>query len=145
MTVYAEDVNYFNTSMTHPETWIERAKKEIVDIGGKVLQSGYAEQNGIAAFMLVCDIGGDTYNIKWDALPARKKNTTALQTKRQAATLLYHDVKYKCVMAKIRGVRATFLEYLTLPGGQTMGEAVKSVDQFKAMLANTPILLGPGA
>lgn len=144
MAVYAEDVNYFNTSTTHFETWIERAKKEITAIGGEVLQSGYAEKGIAGTFMLECIIGGDKYAIRWETLPARKPKTSVASLKRQAATLLYHDVKYKCVMAKIRGVRATFLEYLSLPGGQTMGEAVANIDQLKAMLANTPIMLGPG-
>lgn len=144
MTVYAEDVNYLDTGKSSPDVWIDRAKKEIVGIGGKVLQSGYAEQNGQAAFLLKFQIGADIFQIRWETLPGRLKSTNELKRKRQAATLLYHDVKHKVVMAKIRGIRATFLEYLTLPGGQTMGEAASNIEQFKAILSNTPILLGSG-
>lgn len=144
MTIYAEDVNYFNTSKTAPDTWIDKAKKEIQSISGKVIQSGYAEQNGQSAFLLTFQIGVDTFQIKWETLPGRNKGTNDLMRRRQAATLLYHDVKHKVVMAKIRGIRSTFLEYLTLPNGQTMGETVANVDQFKAILNNTPILLGSG-
>lgn len=145
MTVYAEDVNYFNTSLTHPETWIERAKQEIHSIKGKVMQSGFAENaSGIAAFSLTFQINGDTFQINWETLPTRVKSSTPLMAKRQAATLLFHDVKHKVVMAKIRGVRSTFAEYLMLPGGQTIGEVVTNIEQFKAMIASTPILLGSG-
>jgi len=144
VTIYAEDVNYLNTGKSNPDVWIERAKKEIRNISGKILQSGYAEQNGQAAFLLKFQIGDDTFDIKWQTLPGHYARTTELMRKRQAATLLFHDVKHRCVMAKIRGIRSTFLEYLTLPNGQTMGETVANVDQFKAILQNTPILLGTG-
>lgn len=141
MTVYAEDINYFDTGRSSPDTWIDKAKKEIASIGGKILASGYGEQDGQATFALDFTIGADKFSIRWQTLPGRLKSTNELKRKRQAATLLYHDVKHKCVMAKIRGVRATFMEYLVLPGGQTMGEAVTNVEQFNAILANTPILL----
>lgn len=144
MTVYAEDINYFDTGKSNPDVWIDRAKKEIASIGGKILQSGYAERDDQAAFLLDFQIGDDLYKIEWKTLPARFKSTNELKRKRQAATLLFHDVKHKVVMAKIRGVRATFLEYLCLPNGQTMGETVKHKDQFEAIVSNTPILLGSG-
>lgn len=153
MTVYAEEVNYFETSTVAPDTWIEKAKKEITGIGGKVLQSGYGEDsNGRAMFLLAFKIGDDTFNIRWAALPYRtatKVEKMKAQKERackiQAATLLYHDVKHKVVMAKIKGVRASFLEYLLLPNGKTAGEASADTDTFTALLPNLTLMLGTGS
>ena len=41
----------------------------------------------------------------------------------QAATMLYHDVKAKCVSAVALGTRASFLTYLMLPDGRTAAQA----------------------
>lgn len=126
MKVYAEDINYFRTSKKHAETWIEDAKKLIAGIGGKILSELYGtDSKGQGAFSLEFQIGTDVFRIVWSVLPV-KKSGNEHAAKIQAATLLFHDVKHKVVMAKIRGIRSTFLEYLVLPSGQPAGEAVQS-------------------
>lgn len=113
--VYAEDINYFKTSQKQADTWIDDAKKLIGSIGGKVLAEAYgSDAQGRSAFMIGFQIGTDTFKLTWPVLPCKQK-ANEKAAKVQAATLLYHDVKHKVVMAKIKGVRGAFLEYLMLP------------------------------
>lgn len=120
---YAEDFgNYWKTSQKSPDTWIEDAKKLIISIGGKFqLEMFGADGAGRAAFMLGFTVGNEQYKITWPVLKTRKASDAGA-ARRQAATLLYHDVKHKVMMAKIKGVRAAFTENLLLPTGQTAGE-----------------------
>lgn len=127
--VYAEQINYWQTSRKQAETWIDDAIKLIKGIGGVILSSVSAtDQNGRAGFMLEFKIGADQYKLIWQALPSKTKNDRAARV--QAATLLFHDVKHKVVMAKVKGVRVAFLEYLQLPSGQTVGELAKVTEPY---------------
>lgn len=140
--VYAEDINYWQTSQVAPDTWIEKAKKEIARIGGKILGEAFgADGDGKAAFMLRFIIGGDHFEIRWTVLPTRG-NGKEKAAKIQAATLLYHDVKHKVVMAKVKGVRASFLEYLMLPNGQNVGQAAADKTEFFALAPQ--LMIGSG-
>lgn len=134
--VFAEDVNYWRTSTIHHETWIEKAKREITKIGGKVISEGYLSDAAIGSSMFALNfkLGNDSYRAAWPVLKARGGDQVA--AKRQAATLLFHDVKHKCVMAKVKGARAAFVEYLILPSGQTATEAT-SAELMRAL----PLLL----
>lgn len=121
MTIYAEDINYFKSSTTHAQTWIDRAKKEITKIGGEITKEAYGSDTKESRFFLAFRLGGEDFEITWPVLPCfYKKNEKAAII--QAATLLYHDVKHKCVMTKVKGVNRAFLEYLLLPNGSPAGE-----------------------
>lgn len=126
---FGEDVgHYWNTSRTHPDTWIYRAKELIKDIGGTIGGFAFAENANQAAFMLTFNLGGDHYSINWPVLPTRTNKPE--WAKRQAATALYHDVKHKVVTAKFKGVRAAFVEYLVLVDGKTtVGNAAANAQQ----------------
>lgn len=137
--IYAEDMNYWKTSTTHAETWIEKAKKEIIKIGGKVHRTGYGEEQKRIVFLMEFQLGNDQFKIAWATLPSKTNNINA--AKRQAATLLYHDVKHKCVMAKIKG-NSAFVEYLVLPNGQTATEAANS-GLFMQLISNVIMLPAP--
>lgn len=139
--VYAEDINYWKSSQTSPDSWIDKAKKEIQGIKGKIQGEAFGQDaNGRAAFMLAFAIGEDSYRITWSVLPVRSPNATSERAaKIQAATLLYHDVKHKCVMAKVKGTRSSFLEYYLLPTGQTVAQAANDKDQFLQL----PAMLNP--
>lgn len=114
---YAEDVNYFKTGTTAPDSWIDKAKAEIRAAGGKVLGEAFGSQEGRAAFMLEFTFGADRFRAVWPVLPSKTKAERA--AKIQAATMLYHDVKAKCVSAKVHGARAAFFQYAVLPDGRT--------------------------
>lgn len=119
--VYAEDVNYWQTSQSSADTWMEKAKKEITGIGGSILGDAYGNQGGRSAYMLEFKIGADQFKVVWPVLPSYSGRVQA--AKIQAATMLYHDVKAKCVSAKVMGARTAFFSYLVLPDGRTASQA----------------------
>jgi hypothetical protein len=137
--IYAEDIgNYWQTSKSGPDSWIDKAKKEIASIGGKIITELYGmDETGRSAFSLVFSIGADTFKIVWPVLPSRTGNERAAKV--QASTMLYHDVKHKVVMAKVKGTRTSFFEYLMLPDGQTMSNV--SGDR---LLELAPRMIGSG-
>lgn len=121
---YADDVNYWKTSTAAPDSWIDKAKAEIKAAGGKVLSDAFGDQEGRAAFMLEFSFGRDRFRVVWPVLqPRSQKDIRAARV--QAATMLYHDVKAKCVSAKVHGMRAAFFQYAMLPDGRTMAQAAE--------------------
>lgn len=129
-TVYAQDVNYWKTGTTAPDTWIEKAIDEITDVGGFVTGNAFANIGGRQVYSLLFMMGGDEYRVNWPVLPLDpNKRRTAAQIKTdersariQAATFLYHDVKAKCMVMKIMGAAAAFMQYRLLPEGSTIAE-----------------------
>jgi hypothetical protein len=115
--LYAEDVNYWKTGTSGPDVWIDKAKAEIRAAGGKVLGEAFGNSDGRAAFMLEFAFGADRFRVVWPVLTSKTKADRAARV--QAATMLYHDVKAKCVSAKVHGMRAAFFQYAVLPDGRT--------------------------
>lgn len=114
--IYAEDVgNYWKTSTAAPDSWIDKTKAEIRAAGGEVLKEAFGDQDGRAAFMLEFTFGADTFRAVWPVLPTRKP-ADARAARVQAATMLYHDVKSKCVSAKVHGLRAAFFSVCASAG-----------------------------
>ena len=134
---FADDVNYWKTSQSGSETWILRAIKEVESLDGTVLSEAFGSSGGRSAFMLTFQIGGDLFRVVFPVLPTRTgKETDQRAARVQAATLLYHDVKAKCLIAKILGTRSAFFSYLVLPGGHTAAEATEP-----ELLDHLPLLL----
>jgi hypothetical protein len=117
--MYAEDVNYWQTSRTGPDAWLEKAKREIKRSGGIVVGSVIVsdDRTGQTGFMLAFEIGPDRFKLTWPVLRPKQGSLSAARI--QAATALYHEVKAACVKAKFLGTRAAFLAYLLLPDGRT--------------------------
>jgi len=103
---YAEDCNYWNTSRSAPDTRMEKIIRLIVQFGGTVLTSGFGNEHSPnrAAYMIRFSMEGEMFRIVWPVLTSEKGNTFA--ARRQATTMLYHDVKAKCVSAQVLGARA---------------------------------------
>ncbi len=122
---YAEDIKvYWKTSQTAPGTWIERTKGQIEKMGGKVLLEaiGTEPNTGREALLMMFDVDGDRFKVIWPVLEAKKKaNEKAARI--QAATMMFHDIKAKCVSANVVGARAAFFSYLLLPDGRAVVEA----------------------
>lgn len=119
--IYANDINYWKTGSGSPDNWIEKAKKQIEQLGGNVIAEAFGSESGRSAFMLGFEIGGEKFKAIWPVLkPKNEKDYIA--AKRQAATMLYHDIKAKCVAATVKGPRAAFFEYLMLPDGRTAAQ-----------------------
>lgn len=120
---YGEDVNYWQTSQSSPDRWMEKIKKQIHGLGGQVLMEGFGSEpmTGRSAYMMAFEIEGEKFKVVWPVLPSKKKNELA--ARRQAATMLYHDIKTKCLGAVVLGARSAFFSYLLLPDGRTAAEA----------------------
>lgn len=119
---FAEDVNYWQTGRSSPDVWLARATEQIEAVGGKVLAEGFGKDaSGHAAYMLAFQIGPDKFKIMWPVLPT-KVSGKELAARIQAATLLYHDVKARCMTSKVLGTRAAFFTFLMLPGGRNATE-----------------------
>jgi len=120
----AESINYWKTSSSSPDKWIERATKVIEQYGGIVLAEGFGSNaSGNAAYMIGFKMDGEKFKVVWPVLPSDTKNERAARI--QAATLLYHDVKAKCISATVIGARASFFSYLMLSDGRTAIEATE--------------------
>jgi len=44
--MYAEEVNYWKTSRTSPDVWLEKAKREIIRAGGEILGDAFGSEQG---------------------------------------------------------------------------------------------------
>lgn len=122
---YAEDLgHYWKTSNSSPDSWLEKAVKEINRAGGLVTAQGYVLTPEESCYMIQFEFGKDKFKILWPVLESKTKNTIA--AKRQAATMLYHDVKARCVSAKVLGARQSFYGFM-LPGS-----AVRSTPLLEA-------------
>lgn len=123
--IYADDLPYFKTSQVVSDTWIDMAKEEIRRAKGKVETEAFASSDGKQAFLLTFAFGEDHYSIQWPVLAVRK-STDAKAAKIQAATMLYHDVKSRCISARVLGVRSAFMGYLLLDNGLTASQVTNA-------------------
>jgi hypothetical protein len=121
--LYAEDVgHYWKTGNSSPDTWLDRTKKEIAAVGGVVLRSAYADEHGVAAYLIEFRFipAPEVFRIVWPVLESRTGNERAARI--QATTFLYHDVKNRCMGAKVLGARASFFSYVVTPDGRTAAQ-----------------------
>ena len=136
----AESLNYWKTSNSAPDTWIERARKIIEKLGGEITGEMFGRALGSAAFMLSFTIESESFRVVWPVLPT-KKESDERAAKVQAATMLYHDIKGKCLSAAVFGARVAFFSYLVLPDGRQASEAADA--EISEMFPRT-ILIGAG-
>ena len=135
---YAEDIgHYWKTGSSSPEVWIDKAKKVITDLGGKVVAEGFGSANGRAAYMLAFSLENQNFKVVWPILPTYKGEEIA--ARRQAATLLYHDIKAKAMTASVMGAQTAFFSYMSLPDGRTASELVAP-----EVITRFPLLLSRG-
>ena len=136
---YAEEVNYWRTGQSAPDAWLDHAKRELAAAGGTVLGEAFVAEasTGRQAYMLAFLLDGERYKVQWPVLPTKSGNERAARI--QAATMLFHDVKARCVSAKVLGARAAFLGYLLLPDGRTAAEVATP-----ALALSLPPLLTAG-
>lgn len=118
---YAEDLNYWKTGTSNPDTIMQNAKSEIESINGVINGEAFMKVGERSVYMLTFTIGDDLFKAAWPVLESRTGNLLA--ARRQAATMLYHDVKAKVVMAKVMGARVAFMPFLVLPSGRGAAEA----------------------
>ncbi len=125
MTIYADDLPYWRTSQKSPEAWIALAGTEIERADGEVLFHGFARHpdSGAWYWLLRFTMGDDTFKIEWPVLAVwRETKSSAQDAKRQAATMLYRDVKAMCVKARALGARTAFFAHVEVDGGRTASQ-----------------------
>ena len=119
----AETMNYWKTSRTSPDAWLEKARGQIEKIGGIVTAEAFGKDaDGRSAYMLSFRIGADTFLVVWPVLPTKRAHDERA-ARIQAATMLYHDVKSRCLAARVLGHRSAFFSYLLLPDGRQAAQA----------------------
>lgn len=142
---FAEDLNYWNSSTAGADSWLGKAEDLIGKYGGEVSASGSGMSGGKQAVMLEFEFGDERYRLVWPALASKyeahdgtmKFRRSAM---RQAATMVYHEVKAAAVRFRVAGPRFAFFNYLVLPNGQVVGE-LAAPDLLKA----APKMLTSGA
>lgn len=132
MSEYAEDLNYWKTSKRSADTWIEMAQREIEKAGGLFHGEAFAADaaGGRAAYVIKFSLAGDDFRITWPVLESKSGNGQAAKV--QAATMMYYDIKARCLSARVLGARVSFMSFLILPDGRTAGQA--SSDDFMRMM-----------
>lgn len=132
---YAEELNYWKSSKSSPDSWIEKTIGVVEQFGGELVSSAFGEeyQTGRAAYMIRFRYEGDTFNIVWPVLPS--KTGDSFSARRQAATMMYHDVKSKCLAGKVLGARTAFLPWYEIDGKPMY----QHTDQ--QLIAETPALM----
>ena len=120
---FAEKVNYWKTGKSSPDAWVEKARKQIEKIGGSINSEAFGRgQDGQSAYMLSFTISGDNFRVVFPVLPV-KNSRDERAARVQAATMLYHDIKAKCLTALVLGTRSAFFSYFLLPCGRQASEA----------------------
>ncbi len=119
---YAEDVNYWKTSKSSSESWIDKALRQIEEVGGEVTHHAFGIQYSRGSIMIIFTLDGDEYRVLYPVLQSKYTGGEPA-ARRQAATMLYHDIKAKCMLVKIFGARFAFCQYLVLDG-QPIGQQI---------------------
>jgi hypothetical protein len=117
-TIYAERANYWKTSKSSPDSWLEKTIGLVEQFGGEVIASGFGNEHmaGRAAYMIRFSVCGEAFRLIWPVLPSETGDT--FSARRQAATMMYHAVKSRCVEAQAIGARIAFFAWLELPDGR---------------------------
>jgi hypothetical protein len=132
--LYAEDVNYWQTSRSSADDWILKSCKLIESFGGIIITEAFGKQGSNSAYVIQFALLDTMYKIVWPVLESKTGNIRAARV--QAATLIYHDIKAKCLTARVLGIRAAFFNYLMLPNGQPA-----FILQAEELVQNLPKLL----
>lgn len=115
---FAENARYWKTGKSSPDVWLDKCIALIADFGGDILGSGFGVDNihGTAAYRIRFRLDGEVFHFIWPVLPSESDDT--FSARRQAATMMYHAVKSRCVEVQVLGVRVAFFSWLELPDGR---------------------------
>lgn len=118
---YADTMNYWKSSNSSPDTWLDKAEKMIEKQGGAVSIRGVGKEGGNMAYFMEFEFPPEKFRLVWPVLPV-KKDDQVLAAKRQAATMMFHDIKARALRFKLFGARTAYFEFLLLPDGRTAGQ-----------------------
>lgn len=131
---------YWKTGRTAAEHWIRKACAEIERAGGTIdvcFPSAY--QGGRTAHVVGFSLDGDSFKLVWPLLEHDPPEAEAAL--RQAATMLYHDVKSRCIAARVFGARWAFHAEWLLPDGRSIGQL--TTPELLQELPQMALLAGP--
>ena len=121
----ADELNYWKSGKSSPESWLDKVEKMITDVGGTVNTRLMGRLGDYEGIMFGFRIGTESYKITWPVLPP-KNDKDWPAARRQAATMVYHDTKAKMVSYRIFGPKVVFSNWLVAPDGKTLAERVPS-------------------
>ena len=124
--ICAEHLPYWRTSGSSPGVWLDRAADQIEKAGGTVYvrAEGRDPVRGCVAYLIEFELHGEHFRVTWPVVPSRSQDKTApAAAKRQAATMLFHDIKGRCMSAQVLGARTAFFAFLVLPSNTTAAQA----------------------
>jgi hypothetical protein len=133
--LYAEQLPYWKSGQESIDTIQAKIHTEIQRAGGVVSQYGDLTDSGRTMFFVTFTLQGDQYRIAYPVLKSRSKNQTAAvltACRRQAVTMMYHDVKSRCVSVRVLGARTAFGGFRLMPDGRTDGQT--STPELLALL-----------
>jgi hypothetical protein len=130
----AENINYWKTSKSSPDSWMDKTEAIIEKLGGDVLVRARGKSQGRKAFLLEFVFGSDKFRALWPILPSETGNNIAAE--RQAATLLFYDVKSRSLKFHIFGAKSAFFDFYMIENGKTIGQLSDSelIDYMPKML-----------
>jgi len=130
---YAEDMNYWKTSRASAGSWLDKASDFLINCGADVYVIAKAQDKGRAAYMIEFGFEPDRFRVLWPVLESKNGDIAAAE--RQAATMLYHDIKSRGVRIKLQGIRTAFVDSLLLQNGSTVAQSTNSalLDQTKML------------
>jgi hypothetical protein len=101
-----------------PDACLEKTIGLLEQFGGEVLASGFGNEHvtGRCVYMIRFTACGESFRLIWPVLPSDTGDSFA--ARRQAATMIYHSVKSRCIEAQVLGVRVAFFLWLELPDGR---------------------------
>ena len=115
---FAEDMNYWKSGKSTPDKWLDSAENIIIKLGGIVTLRAKGSHNGRIAFCMDFGFDTDQFRAVWPVLPTKADDVKA--SERQAATMLFHDVKSRSLRASIFGPRTAFFDFLLLEDGKSI-------------------------
>lgn len=118
---YAHDLNYWKTSKISASGWIEKSSDLIVKHGGTVLMSAKGKHLDSTAYCIEFSFHQERFKAVWPVLESEYKNEEKACEK-QAATMLYHDIKARCLKIAIFGARHAFFDMVLLEDGRMVGQ-----------------------
>jgi len=138
-----EKLRYWDTGSSSPDTWIDKTIKILKEYGAEFHRRAHGEDMtlGQEAFMLEFSIEGDHYRLVWPVLEPKQEKDRG-KARRQAATMLHHDVKARIMYATVHGTRNAFLPMLMVPDSSgrhlPMGQVVtpELTDRIPKMLGD---------
>lgn len=117
---FANELNYWKTSRSPAGSWLDKSEAMITSHGGTVHLSAKGNHGGYSAYCIEFAFGDDVFKAIWPVLPAQNDNDKPA-AERQAATMLYHDIKARCMKIAIFSPRGAFFDMLKLPDGRLAG------------------------